>query len=58
MYGLILEVMNIGKTLIPCAQILGIVHAQNMGDHPVDDLNLSIDLAVEGHGFGEPGVHP
>jgi hypothetical protein len=36
--------LNIGKTLIPCVQMLGIVHAKNMRDHPIDDLSLAICL--------------
>jgi hypothetical protein len=58
MYGVVVTVLNIGKTLIPCAWMLGIVHAQNMHDHHVDDLGLAICLGVEGHGFGDLGVHP
>jgi hypothetical protein len=38
MYGSVVTVLNIGKTLIPCAWMLGIVHVQDMHDHPVDDL--------------------
>jgi hypothetical protein len=52
MYGSIVTVLNIGKTLIPCVRILGIVHAQDMHDHPIDDLGLAIRLGVEGSGFG------
>jgi hypothetical protein len=36
--------------------MLGVVHAQDMHDHPIDDLCLSINLGVEGSGFGELGV--
>jgi hypothetical protein len=56
MYGSIVAVLNIGKTLIPCVGVLGIVHVQDMHDHPVDDLSLAIHLGVEGSGFGELGV--
>jgi hypothetical protein len=48
--------LDIGKTLIPCAGVLGIVHAQDMYDHPIDDLSLAIYLGVEGSGFGELGI--
>jgi len=41
---------------IPCARFLVIVHAQDVHDHPVDDLNLAIRLEVEGSGFGELGL--
>jgi hypothetical protein len=56
MYGSVVVALNIGKTLIPCAGMLGIVHAQDMHDHLVDDLGLAIYLGVEGSGFGELGV--
>jgi hypothetical protein len=45
-----------GKILIPCARVLGIVHAQDMHDHPIDNLILAIYLGVESSGFGELGV--
>jgi hypothetical protein len=56
MYGSIVVVMNIGKTLIPSAGVLGILHVQDVHDHPVDDLGLAIHLGVEGNGLGELGV--
>jgi hypothetical protein len=56
MHGSIVVVLNIGKNLIPCVGMLGIVHAQDMHDHLVDDLDLAIHLGVEGGGFGELGV--
>jgi hypothetical protein len=56
MYGSVVAMLNIGKTLIPCENILVIVHAQDMHDHSVDDLGLAIHLGVEGSGFGELGV--
>jgi hypothetical protein len=56
MYGFFVAVLNIGKTLIPCVWMLGIVHAQDMHDHLVDNLGLAIRLGVEGNGFGELGV--
>ena len=58
MYGSIVTVLSIGKTLIPCAQMFVILHAQHMHDHPIDDLGLAIRLGVEGSGFGELGVQP
>jgi hypothetical protein len=36
--------------------MLGVVHEQDMHDHPIDDLCLAISLGVEGNGFGELGV--
>ena len=56
MYGSIVVVLSIGKTLIPCAEVLGIVHAWDVHDHPVEDLSLAICLGVEGSGLGELGV--
>ena len=49
-------VLNIGNTLIPCVGVLGLVHAQDMYDHLIDDLYLAICLGVEGSGFGELGI--
>jgi hypothetical protein len=56
MYGSVVVVMNIGRTLIPSAGVFGIVHVQDVHDHLVDDLNLAIHLRVEGNGLGEIGV--
>jgi hypothetical protein len=58
MYGSVVTVLNMGKTLIPCMRILGIVHAQNMHNNPIDNLGLAIHFRVEGCGFDELGVHP
>jgi hypothetical protein len=56
MYGSVVVVLNIGKTLIPGVGVLGIVHVQDVHDHLVDDLGLAIRLGVEGSGLGELGV--
>jgi hypothetical protein len=56
MKGFVVVVLNIGKTLIPCARIFGFVHAQDMHNHYVDDLCLAMNLWVEGDGFGDIGV--
>ena len=56
MYVSIVVVLNIGKTLILCVGVLGIVNMQDMHDHTVDDLGLAILPGVEGGGFGELGV--
>jgi hypothetical protein len=53
MQGLIVAMLDIGKTLIPCARVLGIIHAQDMHDHSFYDLGLTICLGVEGHGLVE-----
>ena len=47
--------LDIGKTLIPCVGVIGIVHAQDMYDHPIDDLSLAMSLGLEGSGFGDLG---
>jgi hypothetical protein len=56
MYGSILVVLNIGKTLIPGVGVLVILHVKYLHDHLVDDLSLAIHLGVEGSGLGELGV--
>jgi hypothetical protein len=48
--------LDIGKTLIPCARVLGIISSQDMHNHSIYDLGLSICLGVEGCGFDELGV--
>jgi hypothetical protein len=48
--------LDIGKALIPCERVLGIIHVKDMHNHSVYDLGLAICLKVEGHGFGELGV--
>jgi hypothetical protein len=56
MQGSVVAMLDIGKTLIPCSRVLGIIHAQNMHDHSIYDLSLAICLWVEGRGFFELGV--
>jgi hypothetical protein len=56
MYGSIVAMLNIEKNLILGVGVLGILHAQNAHDHPVDDLGLAIRLGVEGSGLGDLGV--
>jgi hypothetical protein len=56
MQGSIVAMLDIGKTLIPCVRVLGIIHAQDMHDHSIYNLGLAICLGVEGRGFGELGV--
>jgi hypothetical protein len=56
MQGSVVAMLNIRETLIPCARVLGIIHAQYMHNHLIYNLNLAIFLGVEGHGFGELGV--
>jgi hypothetical protein len=56
MQGSVVAMLDIGKTLIPCVRVFGIIHAQDMHDHSIYDLGLAIYLGVEGRGFGELGV--
>jgi hypothetical protein len=56
MQGLVVAMLDIGKTLIPCAGVLRIVHAQDMYAHLIDDLSLAIYLGLEGSGLGELGI--
>jgi hypothetical protein len=52
MNGSIVIVLNIRKTIIPCAGMLRDVHPQNVHDHPIYYLQLAISLGMEGGGFG------
>ena len=56
MESLVVTVMNIGETLIPCTWMLRVVHAQDVHNHPIDDLCPAIDLGMESNGFSELGV--
>jgi hypothetical protein len=56
MQGSFVAILDIGKNLIPCAGVVGILHAHDMYDHPIDDLSLAICLGVEGSGFDELGI--
>jgi hypothetical protein len=56
MQGPIVAMLDIGKTLIPCERVIGIIHAQDMHNHSSYDLSLAICLGVERHGFGELSV--
>ena len=56
MENLVVAMLNIGKTLIPCMQMLRVVHVQDVHNHPIDDLCLTINLGVENSGFSELGV--
>jgi hypothetical protein len=52
----VVAVLNIGKTLIPCMQMLRVIHEQYMHNHLIYDPCLDIGLRVEGSGFSELGV--
>ena len=53
MQGLVVAMLDIGKALIPCAWVLGIIHAKDMHNHLIYNLGLAIIIGVEAHGFGE-----
>jgi hypothetical protein len=52
----VVTVLNIGETLIPCMQILRVVYAHDVQNHPIDDLCLAIYLGGGSGGFSELGV--
>jgi hypothetical protein len=52
----VVTVLNIGETLIPCTWMLRVVHVQDVHNHLIDDLYLTICLGVESSGFSELGV--
>jgi hypothetical protein len=52
----IVTVLNIGETLIPCMQMLRVVHVQDVKNHLIDNLCLTACLEVERSGFSELGV--
>ena len=56
MQGSVVAMLDIGKALIPCVRVLGIIHVKDMHNHSIYNLGLVICLGVEGHGFGELGV--
>jgi hypothetical protein len=48
--------LKIGETLIPCMQMLRVVHVHDVHNHLIEDLCLAICLGVESSGFSELGV--
>jgi len=52
----VVAVMDIGEAFTPCAWMLRVLHAQNVNDHPIDDVSLAISLGVESCGFSELGI--
>jgi hypothetical protein len=56
MQGSVVAMLEIGKNIIPCVRVLGIIHAHDMHNHSIYGLSLAICLGVEGHGFVEFGV--
>ena len=56
MESLVVVVLYIGETLISCVWVFRVVHAQDVHDHPVEDLCLAINLGVEGRGLSDLGI--
>jgi hypothetical protein len=52
----VLDVLNIGKTLIPCTWMLRVVHVQDVYNHLINKLYLFVSLGVENSGFSDLGV--
>ena len=52
----VVTMLNIGENLIPCTQMLRVVHVQDVHHHLIYDLSLVIGLEVESSGFSELGV--
>jgi hypothetical protein len=55
MESLVVAMMNIGNTLIPCMWMLRVIHALDVQNNLIDNLCLAIGLRVEGSGFSELG---
>jgi hypothetical protein len=55
MESLVVTMLNIEETLIPCTWMLRFVHAQDVYNHLIDDLCLVVFLGVESSGFSELG---
>jgi len=47
----VVNVLDIGKTLVPCTWMLRIVHVKDVHNHLIDDLGLG----VESSGFCDLG---
>ena len=56
MESLVLDILNIGKTLIPSKNILRFIHVKDVHNHLIDNLCLAIGLRMEGSGFSGLGV--
>ena len=52
----IVDVLHIRKAIIPLTWMFIVMHCQYVHDHLIDHFYLSIDLGMEGSGFGELGV--
>jgi hypothetical protein len=56
MESLVVTVLDIWETLVPCTWMLKIVNVQDVHNRPIDDLYLAIGLGVESSGFCELSV--
>ena len=52
----IVDVFHVRKDVILGAWMFGVVHPQDVHDHPIDHLYLAISVRMESNGFGELGV--
>ena len=52
----IVVVLHIRKVVIPHAWMFGVVHLQDVHDHPIDHICLAIGLGMGSSVFGELGV--
>jgi hypothetical protein len=52
----IVIVLNVGEAPIPCTHMLRVVHAQDVHNHKIFKLCLTICLGVGSNGFSEHGV--
>ena len=56
MESLVVVMLNIGKTLIPCMWMLRVLHAQDVHSHLIEEIYSTIGLGVENSGFSDLGV--
>jgi hypothetical protein len=52
----IVTVLDIRETLVPCTWMIRIVHMQDVHNHSIDEIFLSISLGVKSNGFCELSV--
>ena len=52
----VIIVLLIGMSLIPCSWMLGVVHAEYVNYHHVDELCLAVSLGIECSRHGELGL--
>ena len=52
----VVAMVDIGEAFFPCALMIRVVNAQNVYDHPVDDLCFAISLGLESYCLSELGI--